>query len=79
MAPKLVDWAQRSDVDGFVVTPARLPDDLDRFVEKVVPMLQQEGLFRTAYEGKQLRDHFGLSRPLNRYAPGDRRPEGASS
>ena len=79
MAPKLVEWAQRSDVDGFVVTPARLPDDLDCFVEKVVPMLQQEGLFRTAYEGKQLRDHFGLSRPLNRYAPGDRRPEGASS
>jgi hypothetical protein len=33
----------------------------------VVPILQKRGLFRTAYEGKTLRSHFGLSRPGVRY------------
>ena len=36
---------------------------LDVFVAEVVPILQKRGLFRTAYQGRTLRDHFGLPRP----------------
>jgi hypothetical protein len=43
--------------------PPLLPSMLDVFVAEVVPILQKRGLFRTAYEGTTLRDHFGLPRP----------------
>ena len=42
---------------------ALLPSMLDVFVSEVVPLLQKRGLFRSAYEGTTLRDHFGLPRP----------------
>jgi len=29
----------------------------------VIPLLQRRGLFRTAYEGKTLREHYGLRWP----------------
>ena len=38
------------------------------FVETVVPILRQRGLFRTEYRGRTLRDHFGLPRPQSRFA-----------
>ena len=37
------------------------------FVNEVIPELQKRGLFRTAYEGKTLRENLGLSRPENRF------------
>ena len=43
--------------------PPVLPSMLDSFIEGVVPILQQRGLFRTEYEGETLRDHYGLDRP----------------
>jgi FMN-dependent oxidoreductase (nitrilotriacetate monooxygenase family) len=46
--------------DGFVVSPAFLPDSLERFVDGVVPELQRRGLFRRDYGGPHLRDHLGL-------------------
>lgn len=62
-------WIDAEVVDGFVIRPSTLPHTLVRLVEEVVPILQSRGLFRTAYDGRTLRDHFHLSRPLNRYAP----------
>jgi len=32
-------------------------------IDEVVPILQKRGLFRRAYEGATLRDHYGLARP----------------
>jgi hypothetical protein len=43
--------------------PPVLPAMLDVFVDEVIPLLQKRGLFRTAYEGETLRDHYGLDRP----------------
>ena len=43
--------------------PPTFPDELDLFVDEVVPLLQRRGLFRTAYEGTTLREHLGLPRP----------------
>jgi len=36
-------------------------------VDLVIPELQRRGLFRTAYEGKTLRENLGLPVPANRY------------
>jgi len=43
--------------------PPIIPWMLDAFVEEVVPLLQQRGLFREGYKGTMLRDHYGLEMP----------------
>ena len=45
--------------------PSVLPSGLEAFVDTVVPILQERGLFRTEYEGATLREHYGLPRPIN--------------
>ena len=45
--------------------PAVLPSGLEAFVDHVVPILQERGLFRTEYTGTTLREHYGLARPEN--------------
>jgi hypothetical protein len=46
---------------------ASLPAGLEAFVESVVPILRDRGLFRTEYSGTTLREHYGLPRPVNRF------------
>lgn len=67
VADLMQDWIEEGVADGFNLMPPVLPEMLDLFIEHVVPILQKRGLFRTAYEGKTLRSHFGLSRPDVRY------------
>jgi hypothetical protein len=55
--------------DGFNVMPTVLPAQLDAFIDDVVPILQQRGLFRRNYEAITLRGHYGLARPANQYFP----------
>ena len=43
---------------------------VDEFVDKLVPVLQDRGLFRKEYEGATLRENLGLSRPENRFFNG---------
>lgn len=50
--------------DGFNVMPSWFPGELDAFCALVVPELQRRGLFRTEYEGRTLREHLGLKRPV---------------
>ena len=57
------DWVEARASDGFTLQPAGVPEDLELFVEGVVPILQRRGLFRQAYEGPTLRDQLGLRRP----------------
>jgi alkanesulfonate monooxygenase len=45
-----------------------LPESLHTVVELLIPELQRRGLFRTAYEGRTLRENLGLARPESRYA-----------
>ncbi|OYU61928.1 MAG: LLM class flavin-dependent oxidoreductase [Bradyrhizobium sp. PARBB1] len=54
--------------DGFNLMPDVLPTGLEVFVDTVVPILQQRGLFRRDYAGTTLRDHLGLPRPVSRFA-----------
>lgn len=57
------DWVENGVSDGFNLMPPVLPQMLDVFIAEVVPILQKRGLFRTAYTGDTLRNHFGLARP----------------
>ena len=62
--------------DGFILVPHITPGGLDPFVDQVVPLLQERGVFRTDYTGTTLRDHLGLA-PLpapRRNADADMRP-----
>ncbi|OCT13043.1 nitrilotriacetate monooxygenase [Paenibacillus pectinilyticus] len=57
------NWFHSYGCDGFNIMPPVLPDDLTDFVDKVIPILQQRGLFRDEYTGTTLREHLGLARP----------------
>jgi len=46
-----------------------LPSGLDAFVDHVIPILRSRGLFRRQYTGRTLREHYGLPRPENGFAP----------
>jgi len=65
IADNLQFWWESSAADGFNVMPAVLPSGLSDFVDHVVPLLQERGLFRAEYEGATLRAHYGLTRPSN--------------
>lgn len=65
VADVLEQWFVERAADGFNVMPGYLPGGLDAFVDKVVPLLQQRGVFRRGYQGRTLRDHLGLSRPVH--------------
>lgn len=67
VADTLEQWFVEHAADGFNIMPPFLPEGLDDFVDGVVPLLQQRGLFRHEYSGSTLRDHLGLERPGNRY------------
>ncbi|MGW1742607.1 LLM class flavin-dependent oxidoreductase [Nocardia sp. NPDC001965] len=68
VADTIEEWFRAGAADGFNVMPAVLPSGLDRFVDRVVPILQERGLFRTEYTETTLRGHYGLARPENRLA-----------
>jgi FMN-dependent oxidoreductase (nitrilotriacetate monooxygenase family) len=66
VADAIEEWFDNGAADGFNIMPAVLPSGLVAFVDKVVPILQARGRFRTEYEGTTLRDRYGLPRPSNR-------------
>ncbi|MBP2150394.1 LLM class flavin-dependent oxidoreductase [Xanthobacter flavus] len=65
VADTLQLWFESGAADGFNVMPPYFPGAFDDFVDLVIPILQQRGLFRTAYEGPTLRHLLGLERPAN--------------
>ncbi|MED0866586.1 LLM class flavin-dependent oxidoreductase [Bacillus safensis] len=67
LADVMETWLREEAADGFNVMPPLLPEGLDVFVDRVVPMLQERGLFKTDYTGQTLRENLGLTEPKNRY------------
>ena len=63
IADLIEDWFNDGAADGFNIMPPLLPVQLEVFSAEVIPLLQRRGLFRTAYEGTTLRDHYGLALP----------------
>ena len=75
----LVGMESDGAADGFNIMPPYLPGGLNDFVALVIPELQRRGLFRTEYQGRMLRDHLGLARPVSRYVKGGVQAAGAAS
>jgi len=66
IADVMEHWFRNGAADGFNVMPAWLPGSLTDFVDMVIPELRRRGLFRTAYEGRTLRENLGLPIPGRR-------------
>lgn len=64
VAAELDEFVRRDAADGFILVPHLTPAGLDEFVDRVVPLLQERGVFRTEYQGTTLRSHLGLSEPV---------------
>ncbi len=67
LAGLLERW-HAAGLDGVRLRPARLPLDLDRIVDDVVPLLEARGLRPPEYGSGTLRERLGLGRPPSRYA-----------
>ena len=52
---------QADACDGFILVPHLTPHGLDEFVDRVVPLLQERGAFRSGYPGETLRENLGLA------------------
>ncbi len=61
IADEIDDYIQADACDGFILVPHLTPHGLDEFVDRVVPLLQERGAYRSEYGGETLRDHLGLS------------------
>ncbi|EME41634.1 hypothetical protein DOTSEDRAFT_90428 [Dothistroma septosporum NZE10] len=74
IADEMEVWLREEACDGFTCVMPYLPQGLDDIAERLVPVLQKRGLFRTEYEGATLREHLGLPRPKNRFFHGQSTP-----
>jgi len=61
VADELNTYVQTEACDGFILVPHLTPGGLDDFVDTVVPLLQERGVFRTEYTGTTLRENLGLA------------------
>jgi alkanesulfonate monooxygenase SsuD/methylene tetrahydromethanopterin reductase-like flavin-dependent oxidoreductase (luciferase family) len=78
IADIIADWFRDGAADGFNIMPPVLPAMLDVFSAEVIPLLQRRALFRTAYEGTALREHYGLPWPDTAFGPGQAEPKPAA-
>jgi len=66
VADEIEHWFRDGAADGFNFRVSN-PTDFQLFLDRVVPLLQRRGLFRTEYEHVTLRGHLGLPVPRNRH------------
>jgi len=66
VANQLQKWFEGAAADGFMLLCPLLPTGLDDFVNGVIPILQNRGLYRTEYESSTLRGNLGLKIPVNK-------------
>jgi FMN-dependent oxidoreductase (nitrilotriacetate monooxygenase family) len=78
VAQLMAEQFEKGWADGFILQFQLQPQGLEDFASKVVPILQDWGLFRRDYEASTLRGHLGLPDHVNRYA-GTPRPQGAAA
>ncbi|WP_141501992.1 LLM class flavin-dependent oxidoreductase [Paenibacillus luteus] len=66
VADLIEQWHDERAADGFIIHSS-IPSGLNDFVELVIPILQERGIYRTEYESDTLRGNLGLPVPTNRY------------
>lgn len=63
VADALQSWVEETDIDGFNLSRVVTPEGLEDFVDLVVPVLQERGLFKREYAPGTLREKlFGAGR-----------------
>jgi FMN-dependent oxidoreductase (nitrilotriacetate monooxygenase family) len=67
VADKMQAWFEARAADGFMLNDSVLPDGFNDFVDQVLPILKERGLFRTEYEADTLRGNLGLPKPQNSF------------
>ncbi|MFV0246100.1 MAG: LLM class flavin-dependent oxidoreductase [Qingshengfaniella sp.] len=60
VADTLQEWFESGAADGFNIMPGWFMDGFTDFIDLVVPILQERGLYKTAYAPGTLRDKLGL-------------------
>lgn len=60
VADFMEDWFVQGACDGFAIQPDVSFDGISDFVDLVIPILQERGLFHDDYEGTTLREHMGV-------------------
>lgn len=60
VADHMQEWFEADAVDGFWVVMDVYNPGVDTFVDEVVPILQERGLFHLDYETSTLRGHLGV-------------------
>lgn len=60
IADELIYWFDNKAADGFVLSFKNREDQVDRFLEHVVPRLQDRGYFRKRYSSTTLRGNLEL-------------------
>jgi len=78
VADAIEQWFREGAADGFLFRVTN-PVEFETFLQRVVPLLQERGLFRTEYEHETLRGHLGLPTPPNRYTVAARSSELAAA
>jgi FMN-dependent oxidoreductase (nitrilotriacetate monooxygenase family) len=68
VAEQINHRVQNDAADGFILVPHITPAGFDEFAAKVVPELQERGVFRTEYTGSTLRENLGLPESTSRRA-----------
>ena len=68
VADRMQEWFEGAAADGFMVNNAVLPAGFYDFLELLLPLLKERGLFRREYEADTLHGNLGLPIPANRYA-----------
>ena len=68
VADRMQEWFESGAADGFMLSGSVLPDGFIDFIDHVLPILKERGLFRTEYEADTLRGNLGLPKPENQFA-----------
>ncbi|WP_375386669.1 NtaA/DmoA family FMN-dependent monooxygenase [uncultured Microbacterium sp.] len=63
VAERLDEFVQAGGSDGFILVPTITPTGLDEFTEKVIPLLQERGVYPTEYADATLRSHLDTPLP----------------
>ena len=65
VADDLISWVEETDIDGFNLSRIVTPEGLEDFVDLVVPILQERGVYKRDYRPGTLREKlFAGSRLL---------------
>jgi FMN-dependent oxidoreductase (nitrilotriacetate monooxygenase family) len=60
VADHLQEWFEADAADGFMLNFDDFSTEVSNFVDQVVPVLRERGIFHDSYAGRTLRDHVGL-------------------